>query len=99
MIDSAKTVTILSKQLKDRGAKSVYVVAAHGIFSDNAMERIENSPIDEVFVTNSLPLPKNSSTKIRQVSVAPLLARVIWTEHFRANVGDEDFDLEWEQEN
>ena len=50
------------------------------------MKRIEKSTVDAVVTTNSLPLQEGFSSKIEQISLAPLLSRVIWTEHFRSNL-------------
>lgn len=83
MIDSGGTLSGLSKRIHDAGAANIYVSASHGLFTDHAMELIENSPIKKVFVTDSLPLPSKASKKIYQIPTAPLLARVIIAEHFR----------------
>jgi ribose-phosphate pyrophosphokinase len=54
------------------------VAATHGIFSPPAFERIDNSPIVEVIVTNSLPVPEESNHgKLHVLSVAPLFAHAI----------------------
>jgi ribose-phosphate pyrophosphokinase len=100
VIDSATTITTLAKEFHAKGAKSVYVIASHALFCGDALTKIEESPIDKVFVTNSLPLPvsSQSSSKINQVSIAPSLARIIWTEHFRANSSDEEYEVAWEEE-
>ena len=78
IIDTAGTVTEAAKLLKLHGAKSVYVGAAHAVFSGPALERIKNAPIVECIVTNTIPwekehLPEN----VKQLSVAPLLAQAI----------------------
>lgn len=77
MIDTAGTVCAAADLLADHGAKAVYGVATHGIFSPPAMERIEASSFSKVFVSNTLPLPANVSSKIETVSIAPLLASAI----------------------
>ena len=58
------------------------------------MQLLESSPIDAIFITNTLPAPKNKIPKIKMLSVAPLLARVIWAEHFKSSMVDEDFAIE-----
>ena len=68
--------------------------SAHAIFSGNAMQLLQNSDIDEIFITNTLPAPDNLISKVTQLSVAPLLARVIWAEHFKSSLVDEDFAIE-----
>ena len=76
----------MSKRFKEQGAHKIYVCASHAIFSEDSVLRIDNSTVDAVVTTNSLPLPDNCSKKIEQVSLGPLLSRVIWTEHFRSNM-------------
>jgi len=66
--------------LKERGAKSVYAYCTHPIFSGPAIERIaKGTALDEVVVTNTIPLSDNAKgcSKIRQLSVAPLIAETI----------------------
>ncbi len=78
IIDTAGTICEASKLLVQEGAKEVYVCAAHPIFSGPALARLEEAPIKEVIVTNTIPL-KNEfiPTKITQLSVAPLLGEAI----------------------
>jgi ribose-phosphate pyrophosphokinase len=78
MIDTAGSISAGAKALMAAGAKEVYVAATHGIFSPPAFERIADSPVVEVVVTNTLPVvedPRNS--KLRVLSVAPLFAHAI----------------------
>jgi ribose-phosphate pyrophosphokinase len=78
MIDTAGSITEGAKALIAQGAKSVHVCATHGIFSPPAYERIEAAPVDEVVVTNTVPVPmEHRGGKIRVLSVAPLMARAI----------------------
>ena len=78
MIDTAGSLVAAASTLKARGAKEIYACATHGIFSGPAYDRIENSCIEEVVVTNSIPVPlENQTGKIKVVSVAPLLAKAI----------------------
>ncbi len=78
MIDTAGSLVAAAATLKARGAKEIYACATHGIFSGPAYDRIENSCIEEVVVTNSIPVPLEHQTgKIKVVSVAPLLAKAI----------------------
>jgi ribose-phosphate pyrophosphokinase len=61
-----------------KGAKAVYVAATHGIFSPPAFDRIEASPVAEVIVTNTLPVPEERRHgKLHVLSVAPLFAHAI----------------------
>lgn len=83
MVDSAGTLAVLARRIKTAGAANIYACASHGLFTENAMENIENCPVDKVYVTDTLPLPENTSGKVIQMPIAPLLARVIIAEHFR----------------
>lgn len=79
MIDTAGTITKAAELLKEKGAKKIYACATHGVLSGPAYERIEASPIEELIITNSIPLSPIwvQSKKIKQVSVAPFLAEAI----------------------
>ena len=84
MVDTAGTLSILCRRLVKDGARRVYLCASHGLFSKNSVELINLSPVEVVVVTDSLPLPTEPCNKIVQVSVAPMLARVIEAEFFRS---------------
>jgi ribose-phosphate pyrophosphokinase len=80
MIDTAGTLVKAAEVLKERGAKSVYAYCTHPIFSGPAIERIAGgNALDEVVVTNTIPLSAaaKACSKIRQLSVAPLVAETI----------------------
>jgi ribose-phosphate pyrophosphokinase len=79
MIDTAGTLCKAAEVLKSRGAKSVYAYCTHPILSGPAVERIANSQMDEVVVTNTVPLSDEAAqcSKIRQLSVAFLFAETI----------------------
>ena len=79
MIDTAGTLVKAAEVLKDRGAKKVFAYCTHPILSGPAIERIQNSHLDEVVVTNTIPLSAAAQgvKKIRQLSVAFLFAETI----------------------
>ncbi len=80
MIDTAGTLLKAAEVLKQRGAKKVYAYCTHPIFSGPAIERIERGDaLDEVVVTDTIPLSREAAgcPKIRQLSVAPLIAETI----------------------
>jgi ribose-phosphate pyrophosphokinase len=79
MIDTAGTLVKAAEVLKERGAKSVYAYCTHAVFSGPAIERIRGSAMDEVVITNTLPLSEAAKgcPKIRQLSVAFLFAETI----------------------
>ena len=98
MIDTAGTLVKAAEVLKERGAKKVYAYCTHPIFSGPAIERIaQGTALDEVVVTNTIPLSDAAAqcTKIRQLSVAPLIAQTIQ----RIARGDSVMSLFQEQEN
>jgi ribose-phosphate pyrophosphokinase len=83
LIDTAGTLVKGGEALLAAGAKSVRACATHAVLSGPAVERIENSDIEEVIVTNSIPLREEADncTRIKQLSVAPLLAKAIQSIH------------------
>ena len=78
MIDTAGSLVAAAETLRNRGAREVYACATHGLFSGPAFDRIENSQIKEVVVTNAVPVPLDrQSGKIKVLSLAPLFAETI----------------------
>ncbi|GIJ51163.1 ribose-phosphate pyrophosphokinase [Virgisporangium aliadipatigenens] len=78
MIDTGGTITSAAEILFDGGAADVIVAATHAVLSDPATERLHNSKISEVVLTNTLPLPAQKQLdKITVLSIAPLIARAI----------------------
>ncbi len=80
MIDTAGTLVKAAEVLKERGAKNVYAYCTHPVFSGPAIERIaQGTALDEVVVTNTIPLSPQAQQckRIRQLSVAPLIAETI----------------------
>lgn len=76
MVDTAGTLTKAADVMMERGAKSVRAICTHAILSGQAYERIENSKLEELIVTDSIPLRQQSS-KIRVLSCATLFANVM----------------------
>jgi ribose-phosphate pyrophosphokinase len=83
IVDTAGTLVKGVEALLEQGARSVTACATHPVLSGSAVERICASPLLELVVTNSIPLvgPAAGCPKIRQLSVAPLLARAIQSIH------------------
>jgi len=78
MIDTAGTVTQGARALADRGAVEVYAAATHGLFSGKAVPNIEESPIKQVVVTNTVPIPEDRQfSKLKCLSIAPIVASAI----------------------
>ena len=80
MIDTGGTLVGSINKLKEMGAGDVYVCATHGIFSGKAIELLENAPIEECVVTDAIPceVANNPGSKIKQISVANMLAQCIY---------------------
>jgi ribose-phosphate pyrophosphokinase len=78
MIDTGSTIVSAARQLKNAGAADVIVVATHGILSGPAIDRLKNAPINEVVLTNTLPIPPEKQIDgMTVLSIAPLIARAI----------------------
>ena len=79
MIDTAGTLVKAAEVLKERGARSVYAYCTHPVFSGPAIDRLAHSALDEIVITNTIPLSDAAKAcpKIRQLSVAFLFAETI----------------------
>jgi ribose-phosphate pyrophosphokinase len=78
LIDTAGTLCNAAEKLLGEGATEAYACATHAVFSGPAYERIENSPLKEVVVTDTLPLKEGEPrSKIRTLTIAPILASTI----------------------
>ena len=76
MVDTAGTITKAANLMKDEGARSVRAVATHCIMSGSASDRVENSALEEIVFTDSIPYSQHCS-KVKQISIAPILAETI----------------------
>ncbi len=87
MIDTAGTLIQAVDAVKREGARRVLACAVHGVLSGPAIKRIESSALEEVVITNSVPLtPDKANPKIHVLSVAPLLAEAIRRIHDEESV-------------
>ena len=78
MIDTAGTITAAADALLEAGASQVIAAATHAVLSGPAVDRLKNSAITEVVVTNTLPIPPESQfDSLTVLSIAPLFARAI----------------------
>lgn len=78
MIDTAGTITKAVDALIDEGASEVIIAATHAVFSGPAADRLRNSKVSEVVVTNTLPIEESSHfDKLTVLSIAPLIARAV----------------------
>ena len=90
IIDTGGSLAKMSKALMDRGAKKVYAACAHGVLSGNAIKNLEESPIEKLYITNSIPLSpeKKKCKKIIQLSIAELLAIAIKKIHIEESLSN-----------
>ncbi|WP_158738517.1 ribose-phosphate diphosphokinase [Alteribacillus sp. YIM 98480] len=87
IIDTAGTMTLAADALLEAGAKDVYACSTHPVLSGPAIERIQNSNIKELAVTNTIVLPEEKEIdKITQLSLAPLIAEAIIRVHEQTSV-------------
>jgi ribose-phosphate pyrophosphokinase len=79
IIDTAGTVVAAAELLKERGAVSVRAMATHGVLSNPAADRIKNAPIEEVVITNTLPVPDEAVDlpNLTVLSIASILAEAL----------------------
>jgi ribose-phosphate pyrophosphokinase len=79
MVDTANTLCEAARALKEQGAESVMAYCSHAVLSGNAVERIANSALDKLVVTDTIPLREDAKacTRIHQLSVASLLAETM----------------------
>ncbi len=97
MIDTGGSIVSGANALMERGARRVFACCTHPVLSLSALEKIEASPITEMVVTDTIPLREElarASTKLRVISVAPLLANAIRRIHDNQSVS-ELFDTYW----
>jgi ribose-phosphate pyrophosphokinase len=89
IIDTAGTIVKAAQALKDKGAERVLACAVHGVLSGPAIERLEAAPLDQVIITNTIPLNSERARcckKIKQLSVARLLGQAIRSIHEETSV-------------
>jgi len=89
MIDTAGTLCLAAEELKKNGAKKVYAFATHGLFSGKAIRNIEQSSLEKVVVTNTIPFKdKENSSKIIHLSVGVLIAEAIRRIHHNESLSE-----------
>ena len=88
MIDTAGTIVKAAGALKENGAERVFACAVHGVLSGTAIDRLEAAPIDQVIITNTIPLNGDRARckKIKVLSVARLLGQAIRSIHEETSV-------------
>ena len=87
MVDTAGTLAKASDLMINQGASSVRAICTHGLFSANAYERLENSQLTEIVVTDTIPR-EHKSSKIKEISVAVLFADTIKRIHDKKSISE-----------
>lgn len=77
LVDTAGTLTKVAAAIKEKGATRVFATASHGVLSGAAIQRIEESPIEELIITDSIPLTNRTSNKIKVLAISSLFAEAI----------------------
>jgi ribose-phosphate pyrophosphokinase len=85
MVDTAGTLTRAADLMMERGALSVRAITTHGLLSGNAVERVDNSSLEQLIVTDSIPIHTNSE-KIKVLSCAELFADVMHRVHHNTSI-------------
>jgi ribose-phosphate pyrophosphokinase len=86
MIDTGGTIIQAAEAIKQGGAKDVYVCSTHGVFSKDALEKLQKSVLKEVIVTNTIPQKEGGYNKMKVLSIAPLLGEAIKRIHNESSV-------------
>jgi ribose-phosphate pyrophosphokinase len=98
MIDTGGSMLAGMEALIKRGIKNIYIGATHAVLSGDATKRLEASPVKEVVITDSIPLPEEKRTpKIKVISIAPMLAEAIRRVHSDTSVSAL-FEPSWQEE-
>ncbi|HUK90440.1 MAG TPA: ribose-phosphate pyrophosphokinase [Blastocatellia bacterium] len=86
MIDTAGTLVKAAEALKQNGAEAVLASATHAVLSGPALDRLVDSPLKEIVVTNTIPARSDGKAKVRYMSVAEILAKAIRSIHDESSV-------------
>ncbi|NIM04411.1 MAG: ribose-phosphate diphosphokinase [Armatimonadetes bacterium] len=98
MITTGASVMMAAQALAERGVKDIYVCATHPVLSENACQRLEDAPIKEMVVTDTIPIPAEKHTpKLKVISIAPLLAEAIRRVHSDTSVSAL-FEPSWDKQ-
>ncbi len=88
LVDTAGTLCMVAHSIKDQGAAKIIAAASHGVLSRDAIERIDKSPIEELILTDTIPVNASKSAKIKVISVAALLAEAIKRNHMGESISE-----------
>ncbi|CAL1703251.1 unnamed protein product [Somion occarium] len=83
MIDSGRTISVAAKSLKEHGARAVYAIVSHGLLSETKMTMIEELPLEQLVVTNTIPQKQHAEgcSKLVTIDVSPTIAESIRRTH------------------
>lgn len=82
IVDTAGTLTVVASKIKEAGAKKIYAVCTHGVLSRDGVDKVNNSPIEKLFITDTLPEEKRKhSDKIQVLTISHILADAILRNH------------------
>ncbi len=88
LVDTAGTLTAVAYALKEHGAARIVASCTHGVLSRDAIQKIDASPIEELIVSDTMPVNASRSAKIKVVSVAALLAEAIKRNHVGQSISE-----------
>ncbi|HNW43222.1 MAG TPA: ribose-phosphate pyrophosphokinase [Elusimicrobiales bacterium] len=88
LVDTAGTLAQAASAIKERGAARVIAACTHGVLSRDAVDKIERSPIEEMILTDTIPVKASKSAKIKVISVAQLLAEAIKRNHMGESISE-----------
>jgi len=98
IIDTAGSVISAAQMVTEKGASEIYAYATHGILSGDAVAGLETAPIKEIVLTDTIPIPPaKRGSKVRLLSVAPIVAEAIKRVHADSSVST-IFDRYWEDD-
>lgn len=88
LVDTAGTLAQVAHSIKEQGAAKIIAACTHGVLSRDAVDKIDKSPIEELILTDTIPVNALKSAKIKVVSVAPLLAEAIKRNHMGESISE-----------
>ncbi len=88
LVDTAGTLAQVANSIKEQGAAKIIAAATHGVLSRDAIAKIDRSPIEELILTDTIPVNASKSAKIKVVSVAALLAEAIKRNHMGESISE-----------
>lgn len=88
IIDTGGTITLGAEAIKEKGAKEIHICCSHALFSNNAVEKLSNSCVKEIVITNTIPPQEKTlaSKKMQIISVGPLLGEAIRSINYNLSV-------------